>query len=181
MRCIATFTLIVSASAQARLAQGQAPMRVDPYVVVAIRAALAKPGARLEYRVVTAESRASARPRGAIRDSSSRRWLTLSDTVVARLADADSITLRFDQTGGFITFRPTLAAADRMLQATTRHVGQRMAILLNGTLVTAPGIAGPWAGRWGVAAGTDSATGFALQQRLQASLANDKPQGGPRR
>jgi preprotein translocase subunit SecD len=156
-------------------------MRVDPYVVVAIKAALAKPGAKLEYRLVTAESRGKTKPRGAIRDSSSRKWLTLSDTVLVRLADADSLGIRFDQTGGFITFRPTFAAADRMLHATTRHVGQRMAILLNGTLVTAPGIAGPWAGRWGVAAGTDSATGLALLQRLQTALVKDRPVGGPRR
>src|SRR5690349_19400497 len=94
-------------------------MRVDPYVLTTIRAALAKPGARLEYRIVNAESQAATRPRGAIRDSSSRRWLTLSDTVLVRLHDADSIRLRFGPTGGFIAFFPKPDAAQRMLAATT--------------------------------------------------------------
>jgi preprotein translocase subunit SecD len=152
-------------------------MRHDPYVITSIRAALAKPGARLEYRLVDAESQATTRPRGAIRDSSSRRWLMLSDTVLVRLPDADSIRLRFGPTGGVVMFFPRPDAAERMLAATRRHQGQRMAILLNGVLLTAPGIAGEWAGRWGVAAGTDSTTGFALQTRLDQFL----PTGGPRR
>ena len=154
----------------AALVLAAAQMRVDPYVVTTIRAALAKPGARLEYRLVDAESRSAARPRGAIRDSSSRRWLTLSDTVLVRLNDADSVRLRFGPTGGFIAFYPKPGAAQRMLAVTTRHQGQRMAILLNGVLITAPGIAGSWAGRWGVAAGTDSASGYALLARLEKNL-----------
>ncbi|HEY2823957.1 MAG TPA: hypothetical protein VGI83_00275 [Gemmatimonadales bacterium] len=146
------------------------PMRVDRHVVIGIREALGRPGAQLEYRLVLSQSNAPAHPRGAIRDSTNRVWLTLSNAVLARLSDADSITLYFRETGGVVMFWPTARSAERMLEATTAHVGERMAITLNGALLNAPVIAGQWNGRWGVAAGTDSATGLALQQRLRASL-----------
>ena len=143
----------------------------------AVRAGLARPGANVEYRLVVAESRDSIAPRGAVRDSITHAWLTISDTVVMNLHGVDSMELRFGDAGALVGFLPPLKSAQRLVTATTGRPGRRMAILLNGQLLVAPSIRRPWVGHVAVVSGIDSALASQLYQRLDQSL----PQGpGPR-
>jgi preprotein translocase subunit SecD len=102
----------------------------------------------------------------------------LSDTVVLDMSGIDSVRLDVGPHGRAVSLRASLVAADRFLSTTTGHTGTRLGILLNGQLLQAPEIAGPWAGYIPVAHALDSALAGQLRDRLRAAV-RQRPSSRP--
>ena len=136
------------------------------------RAALAEDGARLEYRWVVRADTVEPRGRPSVFDPSSRRWLTLNDTVALDLGEAGGVEVGASAGGTAVMLRLTMASGDRFLASTTQHVGSQLAVLLNGHLLSAPApiVRTPMAGAIPVLASLDSAVATELATRLRAAL-----------
>ncbi len=135
-----------------------------------VLAALAWDGARLEYRWVVDEVLPGDSTARRVFEPGSRKWLTLNDTVVLNLARAKAVELSHNPGASYVSLHLDMAAGDRFLSTTTRHLHRRLAVLLNGQLLAAPGIGAPWGGDVLVTGGLDSAVAVELATRLRSRL-----------
>jgi preprotein translocase subunit SecD len=137
-----------------------------------VRAALAEDGARLEFRWVVALDSAPSPDRTSLFDPGLRQWLILNDTVALDLAMADGVVIGVGSSGTPVGLRLGMAAGDRFLSSTTRHVGSHLAVVLNGHLLVAPApvVQSPLAGFVTVAHNLDSAVARDLAERLRTAL-----------
>ena len=137
-----------------------------------VRAALREDGARLEFRWVIRVDSAPPQDEASLFDPVMRQWLILNDTVVLDLSQVDGVGIGVGTSGTPVILELGMAAGDRFLSSTTRHVGSHLAVVLNGHLLVAPVpvVQTPLGGTVPVVHGVDSAIARELAERLRSAL-----------
>ena len=137
-----------------------------------VMAALARPGAQLEYRWVVEPAAAEAPGRRRVVDPQSGRSLVLDDTVVLDLSRVQSVAPSHlpDPQHSAVILNLDMANADRLMSNTNRHLGRQLVITLNDQVLATPIIRTPFGSSIPAAHDLDSGVALQLAVRLRAAL-----------